>query len=119
MPPIEEDCLLFQAAVMQNNKSFADFLMGAEATTAWKIKKQQLSNMSRQASCRKHGISYNTLQHRQKRIKECSQSSSVEKIFLEIPEESSNIQISIPGIKLSLSDHFEKQALIRLLNLLD
>jgi len=83
-----------------------------------KIKKQKLSNKSGQAWCREYGISYYTFQYWQKRIKECNQPKSVKKIFVEIPEEKSNIEISLPGVKLSLSDHFDKQALIRLLNLL-
>jgi hypothetical protein len=82
-----------------------------------KIKDQKLSKKSILVWCRENGVSYNTFHYWQKRLKSANQTISLKTSFVEIPEDVP-LEISLPGVKLYFANHFDKQALIKLLKLL-
>lgn len=83
-----------------------------------KIKAQKLSNKPATVWCRENGISYNTFQYWVGRIKKETIHEKTRNSFVEIPETSFEIEISLSGAKLFLTKNFDRQALVNFINLL-
>lgn len=83
-----------------------------------KIKDQKLSNKSVPAWCREKGVSYNTFQYWLKKTAKNQTQKPTKSNFYEIPEESPSIEISLPGVKLSICRDFDRSAFFEFLDLL-
>lgn len=83
-----------------------------------KIRRQKFSNKSVAAWCKEEGISSNTFQYWNKKIKKTIPQQSLKNDFLEIPEDPPLIEVSLQGIKIALSKDFDRSGLIYFLNLL-
>ena len=83
-----------------------------------KIKEQKLSNKGVGAWCAEQNISPNTFQYWKKRIKRAFPKSHHKSSFLELAEEPSIIEVSLRGIKLTMTKDFDRTALISFLSLL-
>ena len=82
------------------------------------IKRQKLSNLSENAWCQEHGVSYHTFQYWKKKIHPKNDSRKKEQ-FIEIPEDRPWIEISLRGVKLSIFKDFDRGGLMSLLSLLN
>lgn len=83
-----------------------------------KIKEQKLSNKSIPVWCREKGISYNTFLYWLKKITSNPLQSSTKSAFFEVPEECPPIEISLPGVRISICKDFDRNALVNFLGLL-
>lgn len=83
-----------------------------------KIKDQKLSNKTAPVWCRENRISYNTFQYWLKKITGDNTQNPIKNSFFEIPEECPSIEISLPGVKLSICRDFDRNAFVRFLSLL-
>jgi len=83
-----------------------------------KIKEQKLSNKGVAAWCAEQNISPNTFQYWKKRINRALPQAHNKSSFLELPDEQPIIEISLRGIKLSISRDFDRNALVNFLSLL-
>lgn len=83
-----------------------------------KIKDQKLSNKSATVWCREKGISYNTFQYWLKKITRDHPQNPIKSAFFEVPQEYPSIEISLPGVKLSICRDFDRSAFINFLGLL-
>ena len=83
-----------------------------------KIRRQKLSNKSVATWCKDEGISSNTFQYWNKKIKKAIPQQSLKSDFLEIPEDRPLIEVSLQGIKIAISKDCDRSGLIYFLNLL-
>lgn len=85
---------------------------------AEKIKEQKLSDKGIAAWCAEQNISPNTFQYWKKRIKTAFPQTLTKSSFLEIPDDKPIIEVSIHGIRITISKDFDRFALENFLSLL-
>ena len=83
-----------------------------------KIKQQKLSNKGVVAWCNEHGISPNTFQYWQKKLKKFLPQAPIKGAFFEIPDDIPLIEVSLRGIKLVIGKDFDRSGLMFFLSLL-
>lgn len=83
-----------------------------------KIKDQKLSNQIIPVWCREKGISYNTFLYWLKKITRDQPQNSIKSDFYEVPDDCPSIEISLPGVQLSICRDFDRSAFFDFLGLL-